>query len=160
MSLRISAVLAGSLGLAALAPAAAAEDCPPVKLDREASRLAVYPGGVPGRNRLDFDYIAVALGATAVCTLDDDDNVVADVTITYATQPGPLYRGKTVVEGFADANRDGAPVGRQKTAKATLNPPKDSDGVTDRIVIRGLVVGNEDNVEDGGYAIVTGLVQP
>ncbi|MFO1236105.1 MAG: hypothetical protein U1F24_03590 [Alphaproteobacteria bacterium] len=158
--LRVSAFLSGLLVLGLGAPVALAEDCPPVKLDPQASRLAVYPGGVPGRNRLDYDFIAVAIGASAVCTVDDDDNVIADVTITYAAQPGPLYRGKTVVEVFADAERGGAAAGRQKSARSTLNPPNDSPGVTDHIVIRGLVVGTEDEMDEGGLGIVAGIVQP
>ena len=142
MSLRNAAILAGFLPLIALAPSAQAADlCPAVKVEKEAGRLASYPGGAPGRNKLDYAFIAVVLSATAVCHEDDNDNIVADITVTYALEPGPLYRGSAEVEIFASVMRDGNVVGRQVSAKKSVNPPKDGGAVTLTVTATGLVTG-------------------
>ena len=103
MTLRIAAVSAAFClaGLAAPAFAGVQDICPSVKVEKEAGRLAVYPGGAPGRDKLDYAFIAVILAADAVCREDDNDNIVADVTITYAVEPGPLYQGVADVQLFA-----------------------------------------------------------
>ncbi|BCW90221.1 hypothetical protein sos41_33890 [Alphaproteobacteria bacterium SO-S41] len=160
MSLRTAAILAGFLPLIAFAPTALADDlCPVVKVEKEAGRLAVYPGGAPGRNKLDYAYIAVVLSATAVCHEDDNDNIVADVTVTYALEPGPLYRGSADIEVFSSVMRDGNVVGRQVTAKKTSSPPKDGGAVTLSLTATGLVAGDEDTLETGGTTIAAGFVK-
>ena len=117
------------------------------------------PGGAPGRDKLDYAFIAVVLSAEAVCREDDNDNIVADVTITYAVEPGPLYQGVADVQLFASATEAGDISDRQVTASKSSRLAKDSGPVTLTVTAAGLVLGDEDTVEAGGIGIAAGFVK-
>ncbi len=83
-----------ALGVSGLARAAdqPTDICPAVVIDDAARNAAYYPGE-PGRNRRDYSHIAVILSAVASCVETDDDQIVATVSIPYAVESGPRYRG-------------------------------------------------------------------
>lgn len=161
MSLR-NAVLTAACGLVVFASAAEArlqDYCPAVKVDKQAGRLAVYPGGAPARDKLDYAYIAVILSAEAVCREDENDNIVADVTFTYALEPGPLYQGSAPVQLSATATQGGEGTEREVTASKTSRPAKDAKAITLTVTATGLVLGDEATLEAGGYGIAGGFVK-
>lgn len=157
MSLRSAALFAGLVPFAFAATAAAA-DCPAVTVEKDAGRIAVYPGGEAGPNKLDYAYIAVVLSAVAVCREDDNDNILADVTVTYALAPGPLYQGSAQLEVFAAAMRGGSETGGQATKIDSWTPAKDTP-VTVTSTATGLVLGDSDAVDSGGVTIAAGFVK-
>ncbi len=157
MSLRSAALFAGLLPFAFGATAVAA-DCPAVTVEKDAGRIAVYPGGAAGPNKLDYAYIAVVLSAVAVCREDDNDAIVADVTLTYALEPGPLYQGSAQLEVFAAAVRGGEPSGGQVTKIDSWTPARGTP-VTVTSTATGLMLGDADGVEDGSITIAAGFVK-
>lgn len=156
-------MLAGGACLAALAlggnPAAAAsadEICPVVTVDPGMKQMVSYPGGEAGRRKGDYTFIAVVLGAEAVCGFDDDDNLIATVTVTYAVEAGPLYRGSADVPVAAIVRNGGAEVIRGG-ARKTSSPPTGGGALTVTDTISGLLVGEDDEVEDGNFSITAGF---
>lgn len=137
--------------------AQAADDvCPPVSIDPAMRNMVSYPGGEPGRRKQDYSYIAAVLSADATCTTDDDDRVIADVTITYAIEAGTLYRGSADLEVTAIV-RDGPAEAGRGTSKKTSAPSADGKPMTVTDTIRGLVIGDEDAVADGNFSISAGF---
>ncbi len=144
----------------ALAGAARADDptdiCPAVVVDDATRNAAYYPGGEPGRNRRDFSHIAVILSVTASCVETDDDRIVATVSVTYAVDAGPLYRGGANVKIKAALTKGGAQILESENAKETPLTPGTPATITNTIA--GIAVGADDDVEEGGYTLTVGLV--
>lgn len=158
MSLLRAAVLAPFVGLAIAGSARADDDptdiCPAIVVD-DATRNAAYYPGEPGRNRRDYSHIAVILSATASCVETDDDQIVATVSVTYAVEAGPLYRGGANVKIKAALTKGGAPILEAGNAKETPLTQGTASTVTNTIA--GLLIGEDDDVEDGGYTLTVGL---
>lgn len=144
---------------ALLAGSAVAQDaCPAVSVDGETGRTVSYPGGEPGRRAQDYSFIAVVLSADAVCTTDDDDRVIAEVNVTYAIEAGPLYRGSAELTVQATVlSGDGQVTSGTATKKSS--PSSSGGSLTVTNTISGLVVGDEDLVEEGAYTISVGFAQ-
>lgn len=158
----IRASLLGALGFAALwaAPAHAADDptdiCPAFKIAEDGKSAAYYPNGEKGRNAKDFSHIAVILTANASCVETDDDRIVATVTVTYAAESGPLYRGNATVKIKAQLAKNGAAVTEGENAREFEIPAGQHVTVTDQVM--GIEVGSDDDVEAGGYTLEVSLV--
>ncbi len=142
---------------AAVSAARADDVCPGVTLDPKASKTVSYPGGEPGRRPQDYSYIAVILSADAVCTTDDDDNVIAQVNVTYAVEAGTLYRGAGEVTVEAAVRGSATAGGGNATKKVT--PPAEGGSITVTDTIANVVAGNEDAVEQGLVTIVVGFAK-
>lgn len=159
MSLLRVAALAPFLALAVSGIARAEDDptdiCPAIVIDDAARNAAYYPGE-PGRNRRDYSHIAVILSAVASCVETDDDQIVATVSITYAVESGPLYRGGANVKIRAALTKGGAPVLEAQNARETPLTPGTPATLTNTIT--GLLVGLDDEVEEGGFILTVGLV--
>jgi hypothetical protein len=157
--IRASLLLAPILATAFVTPARADNDptdiCPALIIDDSARTAAYYPGGEPGRNKKDFSHIAVILSAVATCVETDDDQILATVTITYAAESGPLYRGAAEVKIKAAVARGGAPISTAQNVKSTQLPQGQHTTVSDQIA--DIVIGSDDDVEDGGYTLTVGL---
>lgn len=129
--------------------------CPAVVIDPAARNAAYYPGE-PGRNRSDYSHIAVVLSATASCVENDDDQILATVSVTYGVEPGPLYRGGAEVTVTAALTKSGAPAGdtevRKETSLAQGGPATVTSTITD------MPIGLDDDVEAGLYTLTIGLV--
>ena len=152
-----AAALAPFLTLGLAAPAAADDEptdiCPALVID-EATRNAVYYPGEPGRNRKDYSHIAVILSAVASCVETDDEQIVASVTITYAVEPGPLYRGDAKVTITAASKLGGSAVEAANTKEISLQMGKPAT-VSD--TISGMIIGSADDVEARGDTLIVGL---
>ncbi|MFT3809409.1 MAG: hypothetical protein QM698_05775 [Micropepsaceae bacterium] len=152
-------LVAPVLMLGVATPARAGDDptdiCPAIVVDNATRNAAYYPPA-QSRNRRDFSHIAVILSATASCVENDDDQIVATVSVTYAVEAGTLYRGGANVKIKAALTNNGAPVLEAENAKETVLTPGTPATVTNTIA--GILVGEDDAVEDGGFTLTVGLV--
>lgn len=144
----------------AFAGAAQASDkptdiCPDVVIDPEARNATYYPGGEPGRNKRDYSHIAVILQASATCVEDRNDQIFATVTISYAVEAGPLYRGSATVKVKGEVVRGGAMTAQDGSSRELVIEP--GTPATFSGVIERIAVGEDDDVEDGLYTIKVGL---
>jgi len=156
-SLLRAAAFAPILAAALITPSRAADDptdiCPAIVIDDAARNAAYYPGE-PGRNRKDYSHIAVILSAVASCVETDNDQIVATVTVTYAVEAGPLYRGAAKVTIKVAFKKGGSSADAANTKETTLTkgtPATVSDTISD------IMIGSADDVEEGGYTLVVGL---
>lgn len=155
------------VAMAALAGPAAAfssselvEYCPPVSIETAAKNIAVYPGGGEGRTPSAYSHIAVIISAAAVCREDENEQLVADVTIHYAVEPGPYYTGAAEQEVSAVVTRAGSAQGEAMKARRTVTPEFGGQPQIVSETISGLPVGEEAAVENGGLDIIVGFVKP
>ncbi len=156
----IKHLICAALGASVLAAPAFADDdptdiCPAIVVDAGARNAAYYPPAQT-RNRRDYSHIAVILSATASCVETDDDQIVATVTVTYAVEAGTLYRGGANVKIKAALTNNGAAVSETENAKETPLTPGTPSTVTNTIA--GILVGEDDAVEDGAFTLTVGLV--
>lgn len=153
-----AAAVAPFLALALVDSAAAqraTDICPDLVIDEATRNAAYYPGGAPGRNRADYSHIAVILSAEVACVETRDDQIIATVSVTYAVEPGPLYRGGANVKITAALTYNGSPISDAGNAWETpLTPGKP---VTITNTIAGIHVGEDDDVKDGGFVLKVGL---
>lgn len=148
-----------ALFVLAFAGTAAAERptdiCPDLVIDDAARNAAYYPGGQPGRNRRDYSHIAVVLSATVSCVETRDDQIIATVSVTYALEPGPLYRGGANVKITAALTHAGARIsesGNDWESQLNMGEPV---SITNHIT--GIQVGRDRDVKAGGYLLTVGL---
>jgi len=162
MMRRLAVLVLGCLTLGASASAFSDSElvdlCPSVGIAKDAKTHAVYPGGAPGRSVKEYNHIAVVLGATAVCREDADGNMVADVTVQYAVETGPLYRGSAETVIFAAVQRGGTESARLTSSK-TVRPEGLGAQLTVNDTITGLLIGDDDAAEAPDLAIVVGFTE-
>jgi hypothetical protein len=157
---RFAVLLFGSLSL--VTPAAPfsqselADLCPAVGIAKDAKTQAVYPGGAPGRSAKEYNHIAVILAAGATCREDQDGNMVADVTVQYALETGPLYRGVAETEVFVALEKGGVETARLASTK-TVNPEGLGTQITVSDTVTGLMIGDDEAAEAPDLAIVVGF---
>ncbi len=156
-SLLRAAAFAPILAAALITPSMADDEptdiCPALVID-DATRNAAYYPGEPGRNRRDYSHIAVILSAVASCVETDDEQIVASVTVTYAVEAGPLYRGDSKVTIKAWSKKGGSSVEAYNTKEMPLTK---GTPVTVTDTISGMIIGSAESVEEGGDTIVVGL---
>lgn len=157
---RFAVLLLGSLTLVTPASSFSARElvdlCPPVGIAKDAKTHAVYPGGAPGRSAKEYNHIAVILAAAATCREDADGNMVADVTVQYALETGPLYRGSAHTEIFVTVERGGTETARLTSTK-TVNPEGLGTQITVSDTVTGLMIGDDDAAEAPDLGIVVGF---
>lgn len=162
MSFRLAAFAVACLPLGACATGFSESElrdyCPSVSISKEARSFASYPGGEPGRNSRDYTHIAVITGATSTCYADAQGNMVADINVSYAVEPGPLYRGVADNTLFASTSHGGRDTVRKVTGTGSTSPDPGTTGKT-TAVVRGLVIGAK-GVEDENLTIVVGFQNP
>jgi hypothetical protein len=158
---RLAVLLLGSLLLVAPASSFSQRElvdlCPSVGAVKDAKTHAAYPGGAPGRNAKEFSHIAVILSAAAACREDADGNMVADVTVQYALETGPLYRGSAETEIFASVTRGGTETGKRLTSTKTVTPEGLGTQITVTDTISGLMIGGDDVAEAPDLGIAVGF---
>ena len=136
-----------SVAQAGFSSSEVASMCPAPVLDAEARNRAAYPGDEPGRAAQDYSFIAVIVSAVAVCREDEDDRLVADVTVTYAIEPGPLYRGVAENEVVAAVSGPAGEFTRGTASRNVVHEGREARAIQD--VVRGVVIGDFDTVEAG-----------
>lgn len=138
----------------------AAELCPVVTISKADKGFTGYPGGAPGRSKLDYNHISVITAAAAQCRDNGQGVLVADVTVQYAVEAGTLYRGTAENTVYAATTRNAGEPLRRATSSRTVTPAAGGKAEAYSDIVRDLVVGADDDLEAGDLVIVVGFDKP